>query len=188
LWRWTAPHPEWTPTDDAGEPTSWPREVGCVLWVGDEGAAFIDPLAPAGDPAFWDWADGCCAGRAVAVLETIAFHRRDHDAFVARYGASTDPPGGVVAHPLELVGETLYWLPGPRALIPGDTIVGTGGGGLSQCPPSWLEEMGWGPSPAELREALLELLALEPEMVLVSHGEPARSGAADALARALGAA
>jgi len=159
-----------------------------VLWADAESAAFIDPLAPPDDPAFWDWADACCAGRTVAVLETIAFHRRDRDAFAARYGASPAAPRGVVARPLELVGETIYWLPGPRALIPGDTIVGTGGGELAQCPPSWLEEMGTRPAPAELRAALVELLALEPELVLVSHGEPARSGGAAALARALGAA
>jgi hypothetical protein len=188
LWRWTASHSEWEPTDAAGEPRSWPREVGCVLWVGDDDAAFIDALVPADDPAFWTWTDRCCAGRAVAVLETIAFHRRDRDTFAARYKASSDPPGDVVAHPLEIVGETLYWLPGPRALIPGDTLVGAGGGELSLCPPSWLEELGTRPTPAQLREALRELLALAPEMVLVSHGEPARSDAAAALARALDAA
>jgi hypothetical protein len=185
LWRWTAPHPEWVPFDDSGEPKSWPREVGCVLFASDDHAVFIDPLAPAGDGAFWDWADRCCAGRAVAVLETISFHRRDRDEFVARYDAASTPPTGVEAHPLAVGDETLYWLTAPRALVPGDSIVGTGGGELAPSPPQWLEELSAKPTPAQFREALRTLLALEPEMVLVSHGEPARSGAAAALARAL---
>ena len=30
LWFWTAPHPEWTPSD--GGPDGWPPEVSCYAW------------------------------------------------------------------------------------------------------------------------------------------------------------
>ena len=76
LWRWTAPHPEWQPADEEGTPASWPRDVGCVLYETGAHGVFIDPLATPDDGAFWSWADERCGGREVAVLETIAFHRR----------------------------------------------------------------------------------------------------------------
>ena len=41
LWRWTAAHPEWKPTDD-GE-----QEVGCVYFESTEAIVLIDPLIPA---------------------------------------------------------------------------------------------------------------------------------------------
>jgi hypothetical protein len=185
LWRWTAPHPEWQPTDDDGTPASWPVDVGCVLYVTTGHAVFIDPLAPADDDAFWKWADERCRDREVAVLETIAFHRRSRDAFVERYRAATEPPPPVIALPFPLGEETMYWLVEHRAVVPGDLLVAGEDGELSLCPEPWLEYLSAKPSLDEAREALAPLLELDVELVLTSHGGPVREGGREALALVL---
>ena len=82
-------------------------------------------------------------------------------------------------------GETMVWLPGPRALVPGDRLLGDDQGGLRMCPPGWLRYLEPGLSYDELREALRPLLDLPVEMVLVSHGEPVLQGGRAAIERAL---
>ena len=67
----------------------------------------------------------------------------------------------------------------------GDVLVGTGGGELSLCPESWLEELSAPPTLGELRTALSVLGDLDAELVLVSHGDPAIGGGRAALARVL---
>jgi len=186
LWRWTAPHPEWQPFHEDGTPRDWQRDVGCVLYAAAGRAIFIDPLAPDGNPDFWRWADERCAGNEVVVLETIPYHRRSRDEFVSRYGASTAvPQGDVAAHPLQAFEETVYWIAEHRALVPGDVVLGSGGGELCLCPDHWLDDFEPRPSLSDLRDALEPLAALGPELVLVSHGEPVLSDAGAALRRAL---
>jgi len=186
LWRWTAPHPEWEPAEP-GSPGDWPPDVGCVLYETAATAVWIDPLAPAEDGgAFWDWADARCADRAVAVLETIPFHSRSCDRFVERYSASTQPPDAVESLPFPALDETMFWLPEHRALVPGDRLLTSGPSGeLSLCPQSWLRYLDQPPGPAEFREALAELLTLDVDVVLVSHGEPVLAEGAAAIAAAL---
>jgi hypothetical protein len=186
LWRWSAPHPDWQPSERDDAPTSWPREVGCVLYQTQSHAVFIDPLAPAHDPAFWDWADELCQGREVSVLETIHYHRRSRAEFLARYGATTTTAPGVV--PLHLVPfqETLQWIAEHRALVPGDTLIVGADGELCICPQSWLDCIDPLLTLAGLRAALqLALAGLDVELVLVSHGEPVLHDGAAALAGAL---
>jgi glyoxylase-like metal-dependent hydrolase (beta-lactamase superfamily II) len=156
-----------------------------VLYETAERAVFFDPLAPDDDAGFWSWADDRCRGREVVVLETIAYHRRSREAFLARYAASADVPETVAAYPFPAADETVFWVAEHRALVPGDLLLGSGGGRLSLCPPSWLEEASGTPTLGEVREALGVLLELDVELVLVSHGEPALAGGRDELARAL---
>ena len=172
----------------------WPRDVACVLYENADCAVFIDPLAVADDGAFWSWADDRCRDREVVVLETIRFHRRSREAFLARYSAATmalqsavPPRWGVEPHSLRATEETVFWIPEHRALVPGDVLIGTGGGGLSLCPESWLEELSEQPTLAELRAAVGLLRDLDVELVLVSHGDPALSDGRAELARALDA-
>ncbi len=82
-------------------------------------------------------------------------------------------------------GETIFWLPEPRTLIPGDRILGAGGGGLRLCPDSWLRSLKTPITQAELKPRLRPLLELPVQRVLVSHGEPILRDGASALAELL---
>jgi hypothetical protein len=187
LWRWTAPHPEWPAKVAPDSPSYWPQMVGSVLYTTGESAVFIDPQLPPDPDKFWTWADQHVDDRAVHVLTTIHWHRRSRDEVAARYGASTSRaksnlPQGVESFMLRRAGETVFWLPGPRALIPGDRILGATDGGLRMCAESWLPR---GMTLKKLKELLRPLQELPIEHVLVSHGEPVIGDAARALAKAL---
>lgn len=186
LWRWSAPHPGWQPSDSGDDADSWPRDVGCVLYQAPSEAIFIDPLAPPHDPAFWAWADEVCRGRSVSVLETTPFHRRSREEFLARYGAATNAPSGVLPLRLPNFHETLYWIGEHRALVPGDSLIAGVDGELRMCPQSWLAFVAEGLTVAGLRAALGQAVAgLEVSLVLVSHGQPVLRDGAAALAAAL---
>lgn len=157
-----------------------------MLYETDGHAVFIDPLADDGDKEFWAWADARCAGRAVVVVLTLRFHGRSRERFVARFGASDVLPAAVEALAFAALDETMYWIPEHRALIPGDRLLGDGGGGLALCPQSWFRYLARPPTREQLREELAVLLELDVSLVLTSHGEPVLVGGDAALARALG--
>jgi hypothetical protein len=190
LWRWTAPHPDWRPVAQPGSAAYWERDVGSVLYEGPEAAVFFDPLLPADAEPFWEWADARTADRPVAVLTTLKWHRRSRAAFVERYGASTSRargslPAGVESFVARGMGETMFWLPEHRALIPGDRLLGGLSGGLRVCPASWMTYLGAKLGTGELKASLRPLLDFPVQRVLVSHGEPVLRGGRDALAAAL---
>jgi hypothetical protein len=192
LHRWTAAHPEWRAGAAPGSAGDWPELVGCVAWEGPDALTLIDPLVPADrEPAFWSEIDALVRGR-VAVITTIGFHRRSRDRFVERYGASTSRaraalPQGVETIPVRGFGETMVWLPEPRALVPGDRLLGDGRGGLRLSPQSWMNHLRGRPTVDELRRALRPLLELPVELVLVSHWDPILERGRDAIAAALAA-
>ena len=94
LWRWTAPHPEWTPAKD--KPGGWGRMVGSVYSepaAGEAGAvALVDPLAPPAGSAeaekFWTALDRDLerAGLPVVVLIGNGYHVRSALEIQERYG------------------------------------------------------------------------------------------------------
>jgi hypothetical protein len=180
LFHWTAPHPGWDPEGEPGSPADWPEQVGCTLY----GNVFIDPQVP---DCLWPALDAVVARREVVVLTTIRFHGRTRNAVLERYGGTEELPDGVEAFPIEGFGETIYWLPEPRALVPGDLLIGDGDGGIRMCPESWLR--GYLPEEdarvAELRKRLRPLLELPVEHVLASHWSPVIGGGHAALERAL---
>jgi hypothetical protein len=188
LWRWTAPHPDWTPEAD------WPQEVGCVYAELSDSVVLVDPLVPAGEEGrFWEALDRDVErlGLPVLVLRTVSWHERSVDEVAGRYGASVwrGPadgalPAAVGAYQVEAgEDEVVFWLGAYRALVPGDLLL-TESGRLRLCPQSWLPE---GRTPEEVRAALTPTLDLPVELVLVSHGEPVLVDAGRALAAALGA-
>jgi hypothetical protein len=188
LWRWTAPHPEWTPASD------WPRDVGCVYYEAADAVVLIDPLVPAREPGrFWEALDRDVerARRPVVVLRTVHWHQRSSDEVVARYAgarvwtAESDGglPAGVEAYPVERADETLFWIPEHRALVSGDVLLGGDEGAVRVCPDSWLAKEFRGPA---FRESLRFLLELPIELVIVSHGQPVLENGREALAAALG--
>jgi hypothetical protein len=182
LWRWTAAHPDWKPSQEEDDPADWDQQVGCVAYATDAALALIDPLVPDGD---YQPLDELAEGREVSILRTLRWHGRSTAELTKRYAASTTAPAGV--QPLEISGadETMFWIEEHRALVPGDRLIGDRPPGLRMCPPSWLRYLDRF-TRDDLRHALRQkLLDLPVEMILVSHGEPvARDGRA-ALERAL---
>jgi len=180
---WTAPHPSWEPGAEPESEGDWPEQVGCVLFEAPDAVVFIDPLVP---DSLWPDLDERVAGRRVVVLTTIRWHGRSRDAVLERYGGTEGPmPAGVEPIPVEGFGETLYWLPEPRALVAGDHLIGDGEGGARMCPSRWLDEMPETGGLEDLRAALSPLLELPVEHLLLSHWEPVIGGGRDALAAAL---
>jgi hypothetical protein len=187
LHRWTAPHPDAEPNPKPGSPADWGPDVGCVAYEAEDALLLVDPLVPDDD---WAELDALVerVGRPVTLVVTIPFHRRSREAVAKRYGATEAVPAGVEAISVEGADETIVWLPAPRALIPGDRVLGDDAGGLRLCPQSWLGYLQNGMTRAQLAGELRPLLDLPIELVLVSHGEPVlRDGRAE-LGRALDAA
>jgi hypothetical protein len=189
LWRWTAPHPDWAPGAKPGSPAEWPQLVGSVAYAAPDAFLLVDPLVP--DDL---WADLRALvdahGRPVKVFTTLKWHRRSRDEVVARLGAravrsAAELPAGAEPIRIPRAGETMIWLAGPRALVPGDRLLGDDAGGLRLCPPSWLRYLSPGLSRDELRAALRPLLDLPVELVLVSHGDPVLRNGRPALGRLL---
>jgi len=183
LSRWSAPHPAWEAGAEPDSVEDWPEQVGCAVFAAGDRVAFIDPQLPPDPEELWPELDACVNGRPVSVLTTIRWHGRSRDAVLERYGGDRDVPRGV--EPFEVRGakETIFWLPGPAALVPGDRLIGAPEGGVRMCPLSWFQDLGLGME--GLRESLRPLLDLPVEHILVSHGEPVLGGGRDALRRAL---
>jgi glyoxylase-like metal-dependent hydrolase (beta-lactamase superfamily II) len=170
-------------------PADWSELVGSVAYEGPDAFVLIDPLIP---KELWASLEERIEahGRPVRVLTTIGFHRRSRDEVGRRFDATTSRakaslPEGVETVTIRRAGETMVWLPEPRALVPGDRLLGDDAGGLRMCPPGWLRYLEPGLTYDELREALRPLLELPVEMVLVSHGEPVLRGGRAAVERAL---
>jgi hypothetical protein len=189
LLRWTAPHPDWDSHASAGSSADWDELVGSTLYELPQVAVLIDPLAPTqGRERFLGWLDDRIAGRAVSILTTIVWHRRDRAELAERYRPNTPGewnavPAGVVPRPLRGAGETLYWLPGVDTLVAGDRLVGGEPGEVRVCPESWLEDVRV--DRAGVARLMRPLLELPIERVLVSHGDPVLHDGRAALARAL---
>jgi glyoxylase-like metal-dependent hydrolase (beta-lactamase superfamily II) len=187
LWRWTAAHPDWKPGDD------WDREVGCVYWEAADAVVLVDPLVPldvAERDHFLEALDRDVERCAlpVVVLLTCEWHARSAEGLAERYGGraldrSSDAPlpgdARVIAAPV--AEEVVYWLPAPRAVVPGDALIGTHDG-VTLCPESWLDSRG---DLAQLARDLTPLLELPVERVLTSHGPPVLTDGGAALAAAL---
>jgi hypothetical protein len=184
LHRWTARHLAWEPGAEPESPADWPPDVGCVAYEAPDALVLVDPLVER-----WEPLDALVErhGRPVVVLTTLRFHGRSRAEVADRYGAelrthTAAPPAGVRRVPIEGMDESMVYLDAPRALIPGDRLLGDGEGGLRMCPVSWLRYIRTPPTPpdeAALRAALSPVLELPAELVLVSHGDPVtRDGAA----------
>jgi glyoxylase-like metal-dependent hydrolase (beta-lactamase superfamily II) len=211
LWRWTTPHPDWTP--EQGGPEGWERDVSSVYCEAGGDVLLIDPLVPADEAErdrFWSALDRDVARAGTPnVLLTCAWHARSSAEILARYAGArlwapadglgdlpsgvqaTDPfrpggtlLGGAVAIDAAIPTEVLFWLPSHGSLVAGDTLLGDGAGGVRLCPESWFG----GKDASAVREGLRTRLADFPvERVLVAHGDAVATDGRSALARALAA-
>jgi hypothetical protein len=193
LYRWTARHPDAEPSPEPGSPADWGPDVGSVAYAVADALVLVDPLVPPERADLQRALDDLVesAGRRVAILTTVGFHRRSREELAARYRASTSRakktlPEGVETIPIRGAGETMVWIPEHGALIPGDRLLGDDSGGLRLCPDSWLRYLPSKMNQPALREALQPLLDLPVKMVLVSHGEPVLEDGHGAIAKALG--
>lgn len=211
LWRWTCSHPEWTPTEggpDGWEPDVgcvYYEAPEAVVLIDP-----LVPSGPPDEERFLRALDRDVErlGLPVAILLTTHWHERSAAMLRDRYmsqpsadiwapesfvtnlaatgvrsiSAGVRLPAGIAVVPTSRPGQVVYWLPAPRAAVPGDLLLGDGAGGLRVCPDAWLQGA---EAPREVRVALRALLDLPVEMVLVSHGAPVIAGAHAALAAAL---
>jgi hypothetical protein len=182
LWRWTVTHPKWEAPEEEDSPADWPAEVGCVAYQAPGALVLIDPLVV--DDDFGPLDELAESSEHVSILTTVQWHGRSREELRRRYKASGDVPEGVQAFEISGAGETIFWIPEHKALVPGDRILGDRPPGLRLCPESWLRYLG-GYTLDDLRAGLKPLLELPVELVLVSHGEPVLEDGHDALARAL---
>ena len=197
LWRWEAFHEEWK------------HDVACVAYDNGSALVLVDPLAPAHlreARRFWKALDAVVRERpgGVDVIVTLHYHRRSAAAVAERYrGRVWAPEESVrrlridVDHPFSpgttLPGEThayasgrddevVLWLPGPRAVVAGDVLLGGVRKPLRVCPASWLDRSA---TRADVARALEPLRALPVRLVVPLHGPPVVENAAAALAAAL---
>ena len=171
LWRWTAPHPAWTPADA----DDWDRDVGCVYAEIDGAIVTVDPLVPA-EPRerdrFWRALDRDVERfGAPLVVTTVSDHIRSAAELVERYGTTDRTADDVVG--LEAIAtarfeEVVVWLEPHRALVAGDVLLGDSAGSVRLCPEDWCE----GLDHDAVRASLRQLLELPVKRILVSHGEP----------------
>jgi glyoxylase-like metal-dependent hydrolase (beta-lactamase superfamily II) len=193
LFRWTSIHPEADPEAAPESPGDWGPYVGSVAYAAPNATVLVDPLVPADRPKLQAELDALVAkhGQPVVIVTTLQFHRRSRDELADRYKASTSRarknlPRDVETVVIQSAGETMFWLPKARALIPGDRLLGDDQtGGVRLCPDSWLRYLPSGMKQAGLRESLRPLLDLPVELVLVSHGEPVLENGREAIAAAL---
>jgi hypothetical protein len=185
LWLWRQPHPDWT-----SESEGWSPEVTSVALRCGGAAILLDPLAPPPSArAAWERIEAFAPDTAIVLKPD---HIRDVDLFVrwygvAPYGPSLFWPGDVprseltAVHPGDslpggLVAlrdgrgmqETPVYAPDLRALVFADALTAPEG-----------ELRVWGTPWHEQRvlPALRELLSLDFEHVIVSHGEPVHTRA-----------
>ena len=194
LWWWTAPHPDWGPPDfEDGQ--GWERDVSCYALVAGDDFVLFDPLVPAGDEErFWAVLDGDVEHHGPPrILISVFWHARSAGDILDRYDgaelyahgraaaevAKRVPVtntfadgdvlvGGVEAIAMHHMDEAAFWLPGHRALLVGDSVLGYGDR-AELCPPSWLRE---GESVNELEASVRRALEHDPELLLLTHGGP----------------
>jgi hypothetical protein len=184
LWLWRQPHPAWDGQDD------WEPEVASWAVRSRGVSLLLDPLLP--PPAAreaWERIDAFDADVTVVLKPD---HVRDVDLIVRWYGARAlgpslywrddvpqtvlepvspgdELPGGLLAlDDGRGMQETPLYLPEQRALVSADGLT----------PPGGVLRL-WGSPRLEGRAApaLRELLALDFEHVLVSHGAPVHTRA-----------
>ena len=184
LWLWRQPHPAWDGQAD------WEPKVSSWAVQSRGVRLLLDPLLP--PPSARDVWDRIDAFDADAVVILKPDHVRDVDLFVRWYGARAfgpslfwrgdvpqvelepvrpgdELPGGLLARDDGRgMVETPLYLPEQRALVFADGLTAPGG-----------ELRVWASAQHTTRAlpALRELLELDFEHVLVSHGEPVHTRA-----------
>jgi glyoxylase-like metal-dependent hydrolase (beta-lactamase superfamily II) len=202
LWHWTAPHPDWKPSNRGKDGLGWDQTVSSYALVADDSFVLIDPLVPEdeGDAAgLWAELDRDVEAHGPpAILISVHWHARSADEIAGRYDGSTvwapadapkgvharmyatgdELPGGIRVFDVGMPGERALYLPSHQAILFGDAVLD----GVRLLPRSWLEK---GMTRQNVADALRPLLDEEIDLLLLTHGGPVTDGAREKLESAL---
>jgi hypothetical protein len=189
LWHWTAPHPDWKPSNRGKDGQGWDQIVSSYALVADETFVLIDPQVPEdeGDALrLWEALDRDVGAHGPpAILISVHFHARSADEIAGRYDGSTvwapadapksvhariyatgdELPGGIRAFDAGMPGERALYLPSHRAILFGDAVLD----GVRLLPGGWLDK---GITRQDVADALRPLLDEQIELLLLTHGGP----------------
>jgi hypothetical protein len=206
LWHWTAPHPEWKPSNRGKDGLGWDQIVSSYGLVADDSFVLIDPQVPEDESEgarLWDALDRDVATHGPpAIVISVHWHMRSAEDIAGRYdGSSTwapadadkvhgraratrpydtgeELPAGIRVFDVGMPGERALYLPSHRAVVFGDAVLD----GVRLLPGSWLEK---GTTRQDVADALRPLLDEEIELVLLTHGGPVSDAPREQLERAL---
>jgi hypothetical protein len=205
LWHWTAPHPDWKPSNRGKDGLGWDQIVSSYALVADDSLVLIDPLVPEDESdGARVWAaldqDVEAHGPPAILISVHPFHARSAEGIAGRYEGSSiwapaDAPKGKVGHARTyatgdelpagirvfdagMPGERALYLPSHKAILFGDAVLD----GVRLLPSSWLEK---GITRQDVADALRPLLDEEIELLLLTHGGPVSDRAHEQLERAL---
>ena len=196
LWTWRREHPEWSVEAD------YEAEVASYAFRLPSAVLLVDPLWPEEDSEDFAWLDALARDGRLLVAVLKPDHVRDAAGLAHAYGGRVvageraageidgEAPVHVLAAGDNLVdgvralddgrgrGETPLWVPSHHAVAFADGVRGDPDGGLR----IWSYPAG---REAAVREAVGTIAALEPDLVLVGHGDPVTTGGGAALRDAL---
>jgi glyoxylase-like metal-dependent hydrolase (beta-lactamase superfamily II) len=206
LWHWSAPHPDWKPSNRGKDGLGWDQIVSSYALVADDSLVLIDPQVPTEEAAaarLWDALDRDVEAHGPpAILISVHWHARSAEEIAGRYDGSSiwapaerseeharasraraydtgdELPAGIRVFDAAMPGERALYLPSHKAVVFGDAVLD----GVRLLPDSWLEK---GTTRQDVADALRPLLDEDIELVLLTHGGPVSDGAREQLERAL---
>ena len=204
LWHWSAPHPDWKPSNRGKDGLGWDQIVSSYALVGDDAFVLIDPQVPTdeADAAhLWDALDRDvdAHGPPAILISVHPYHARSAEDIAGRYGGSStwaptdapksndrthayatgdELPAGIRVFDVGMPGERALYLPSHKAIVFGDAVLD----GVRLLPQSWLDR---GITRQDVADALRPLLDEDLELVLLTHGGPVSDGAREQLEHAL---
>src|SRR5829696_5449220 len=106
LWHWSAPHPDWKPSNRGKDGQGWDQMVSSYALVGDDAFVLIDPQIPEDESQaarLWDALDrDVDAHGPPAIVISVYWHTRSAEDIASRYdGSSTWAPADAPKSTLE---------------------------------------------------------------------------------------
>jgi glyoxylase-like metal-dependent hydrolase (beta-lactamase superfamily II) len=204
LWHWSAPHPDWKPSNRGKDGLGWDQIVSSYALVADERLVLIDPLVPEDDSdaaRVWEGLDRDVEAHGPpAMLISVHWHARSAEDIARRYDGSSiwapadapksrgddtrtydtgdHLPAGIRVFDVGMPGERALYLPSHKAILFGDAVLD----GVRLLPRSWLKK---GTTRQDVADALRPLLDEELEFLLLTHGGPVTDAARERLESAL---
>jgi glyoxylase-like metal-dependent hydrolase (beta-lactamase superfamily II) len=206
LWHWTAPHPEWKPSNRGKDGLGWDQIVSSYALVADDTLVLIDPQVPEDESQaarVWDALDRDVEAHGPpAIVISVHYHARSAEEIAGRYDGSSvwapadadgelpraersraydtgdELPAGIRVFDAGMPGERALYVPSHKAIVFGDAVLD----GVRLLPQSWLKK---GTTRGDVADALRPLLDEDIELVLLTHGGPVSEGPREQLERAL---